>query len=125
MNKKNKLESLAFFLLLLSSLSLIFFTKDNVFFSDDFEVIFSLKLFNLINGENLSIANLFKHLGPGQHYAPLFLYFIQFMPTDAFLFHCIIVFSYGLTAYIIFFISKEISGSQLFSLVTLYCIFIT
>ena len=48
---------------------------------------------------------------------PLFLYFIQFMPTDAFLFHCIIVFSYGLTAYIIFYL-KEISGSQLFSLVT-------
>ena len=72
----------------------------------------------MINGEYLSIANLFKHLGPGQHYAPLFLYFMQFMPTDVFLFHCIIVFSYGLTAYIIFLISKEIFGSQLFSLVT-------
>lgn len=105
---KIKIDHIFFLLLLISTFFLVFFTWEHYFFSDDFYYIIGPKLYTLITGQSLKIKDLLLNLGPQDHYAPLYYYYLQFMPSDAKLFHFVTIIFHSISALLVFFISVEL-----------------
>ena len=63
-------------------INIIFYllTYDNHFFSDDYQHLIGLKLYNLIQGKFLSLDNLLNLYT--NHFAPFYLFYHQFMPDN-------------------------------------------
>ena len=77
----NKFNTINVFIivLLISTVYLTFFTKEHYFFSDDFYYIIGPKLYMLITDERLKLFDVFSNIGPQDHYAPLYYYYLQLL----------------------------------------------
>ena len=77
-----------------------FLTYDNHFFSDDYTHLIGLKLYNLIQGNTLSIENLLNLYT--NHFVPFYLFYHQFMPDNFIFYHGIIAIIFFLSSLVVF-----------------------
>ncbi len=77
-----------------------FLTYDNNFFSDDYTHLIGLKLYNLIQGNTLSIENLLNLYT--NHFIPFYLFYHQFMPDNFIFYHGIIAIIFFLSSLVVF-----------------------
>ncbi len=106
-----------FLILLISTTYLAFFTKDHYFFSDDFYYIIGPKLYTLITGERLKLAEVLKNLGPQDHYAPLYYYYLQFMPASAKSYHFVTILFHSSATCFVYLIAREVFKNKKMSLI--------
>ena len=116
LNRSNSIN-LFFVVLLISTSYLAFFTKEHYFFSDDFYYIIGPKLYTLITGERLKLIEVLKNLGPQDHYAPLYYYYLQFMPANAKTYHLVTILFHSVATLLVFLIANEIFKQKKISLV--------
>ena len=95
-------------ILLLSTAYLAFFTKEHYFFLDDFYYIIGPKLYMLITEERLKLFDVFSNIGPQDHYAPLYYYYLQFMPANAELYHFVTILFHSTATLFVFLIATEL-----------------
>lgn len=90
----------------------IFFliTYDNHFFSDDYQHLIGLKLYNLIQGHSLSLENLLELYT--NHFIPFYLFYHQFMPDNYVYFHGIIALTFFLSSLLVFQIVFKLTNSN-------------
>ena len=83
-------------------INIIFYllTYDNHFFSDDYQHLIGLKLYNLIQGKILSLDNLLNLYT--NHFAPFYLFYHQFMPDNFIYYHGIIAIIFFLSSLVVF-----------------------
>jgi len=105
---QTKIIFIFFLLLLISTVFLSLLTKEHYFFSDDFFYIIGPKLYTLITGEGLKFTDVLFNLGPQDHYAPLYYYYLQFMPSTAIKYHFVTILFHSLGSILVFFISIEL-----------------
>jgi len=101
-------------LLILSTVFVLYFTREHYFWSDDYVYILGTKIFTSLNGEALEIKDLILIIWPGNHYVPFFSYYIQFMPDTANHFHYIIILAHSFTSFFVYLICKEINNIKYF-----------
>ncbi len=115
----NKFNTINVFIiiLLISTAYLAFFTKEHYFFSDDFYYIIGPKLYILITEERLKFFDVFSNIGPQDHYAPLYYYYLQFMPADAKLYHFVTILFHSTATLFVFLIATELIKEKKVALV--------
>lgn len=95
---------------------LLFFilTYHNPFYSDDYQTIIGLKLYNLINNQSyFSIIETFELRSDG-HFAPLLYYINQFFPDNFYIIHFLVILSFYLSIVVFFkiLINLELSRNK-------------
>ena len=115
----NKFNTINVFIivLLISTVYLTFFTKEHYFFSDDFYYIIGPKLYMLITDERLKLFDVFSNIGPQDHYAPLYYYYLQFMPADAKLYHFVTILFHSIATLFVFLIAIELIQEKRIALI--------
>lgn len=114
MNQVNNQTFIYTILLTLSTVFVLYFTREHYFWSDDYAYILGTKIFTNLNGKALEIKDSISIIWPGNHYVPFFSYYIQFMPDTANHFHYIIILVHSLTSFIVYLICKEINNIKYF-----------
>lgn len=106
-------------------LNLIFFllTKETGWISDDYPLVFSTKLFNLINEQIFFIKDIFAlsgQLGPlsETRLVPFYYLIFQWFPDDYVLFHGIVIIFFFLSSLLVFVLAQKITNSANVSLLT-------
>ena len=85
-------------------LAFFYITLNNYYFSDDYQSIIGVKLYNLIQGK-YTFKDFFVIRGDG-HFDPMFYFINQFMPSSHIFFHGIIVFCFIISSTLIYLMSK-------------------
>mgnify|MGYP001277293285 CR=1 FL=1 len=93
-------------------------TYDNHFFSDDYQHLIGLKLYNLIQGSSLSFENLFEFYS--NHFLPFYLFYHQFMPDNYIYYHGIVALIFFLNSLLIFKIAFTLTNSQTISFLSAF-----
>lgn len=101
-----------FFIFFIFFLNLAFYltTINNVWVSDDYGIIFGLKLFKLINHEESIIF-----INPENRFQPVYWLVSQYIPSDYRIWHGFVVLVYFLTAVAVYHFAYIISKNQNFS----------
>jgi len=116
---QNKINFFTAFLLI-GLIQIIFFliTFDNNFFSDDYPLFIGLKLYNLIQGNLLSLENLLElH---NNHFVPVYLFINQFLPDNHIYFHGIVAFFLFLSCLIVYLITFQITNNKILSFLSAF-----
>ena len=106
----------AIIIVTLIQLTFFFITSEDYFFSDDYQYIIGVKLYNLIQGHALSFENLFLYLIDPPHYAPIFFFINQFNPDNPIWFHGFVISLLGISSLIIFKIVEKLTSDKKISL---------
>lgn len=81
----------------ISPLIILILTFHNPYYSDDYQTIIGLKLFNLINSQlYFSIFDIFELRSDG-HFAPILYFTNQFFPDNFYIIHSLIILSFYLS----------------------------
>ena len=107
-----------FFVIGIIQIAFFLITYDNHFFSDDYQHLIGLKLYNLIQGSSLSFENLFGLYT--NHFIPFYLFYHQFMPDNYIYYHGIIALIFFLNSLLIFKITFTLTNSQTISFLSAF-----
>ena len=104
--------------MLVGTLNIIFFllTKETGWFSDDYYLVFSTKLFNLINEQTFFIKDALTF--SETRFVPFYYLIFQLFPDDYISFHGTVIFFFFLSSLMVFALTKKITNSTNVSLLT-------
>ena len=87
----------------------LFITFNNPYYSDDYQTIIGIKLYNLIQDQSfLSIKDLFSVRSDG-HLIPVLLIINNFIPANYFIFHTFVIFSFLISIFLVYLILIKIN----------------
>lgn len=99
-----------FFIIGLVQIIFLSLTYNNYFFSDDYQTLIGLKLYNLIQGEYLSLQNLFEL--NSNHFIPFYFFYNQFMPDNYIYYHGIVALIFFFSSLLVFQIAFKLTNSN-------------
>tara|TARA_Y100001970_G_scaffold294156_1_gene447642 strand:+ start:9239 stop:10675 length:1437 start_codon:yes stop_codon:yes gene_type:complete len=109
--KKNLFFYNSFIYIIFINFLFFLLTLDIQFYSDDFQSIIGVKLFNLINNNNFSFLEFFA-IRPDGHFVPFFYIINQFLPSNVILLHLFIITCFTLSSLLIIFIVKTLTDNM-------------
>lgn len=96
------------FILSIYPLVLYFFTYNNHFYSDDYQLIIGLHLYNLINNQVfIDLSEIFSLRSDG-HFTPIMYLINNLLPPNHIIFHAIIITTFLLSIYLTFYFLRLI-----------------